>query len=305
MAPVSFVLNGTRVAVDAREGDSLLDALRTRLGVTSPKNGCAPQGQCGACLVLVDGHPRTSCATPAAAIEGRAITTIEGLDSGEQRLLARCFVTAAGLQCGFCVPGIALRAHAIVAKNPTPSRDEIRRALDPHLCRCTGYVKIIDAIELFVRARRGEKLPPLIESGGVGARVARYAGEDVVLGRRPFIDDMTRPDMLYGALVLSEHPHARVLAIDTTRAAEIATVVTAADVPGTRRYGILESDWPGFVAIGEETQYTGDVIAAVAAEDEATARHAASLIEVEYEILQPVLIWSGVGAAPRCGYGVL
>ena len=292
MAPVSFVLNGTRVAVDALEGESLLDTLRGRLGVTSPKNGCAPQGQCGACLVLVDGHPRTSCATPAEAIEGRSITTVEGLDDDEQRLLARCFVTAAGLQCGFCIPGITLRAHALVAKNPQPSRDDIRRALDPHLCRCTGYAKIIDAIELFASTRRrgaGGTAGGTPAPHGVGARAPRYGGEETVLGRRPFIDDMRCEGMLHGALVLSPHPRARVLSIDTRRAAEIATVVTAMDVPGERRYGILESDWPGFVAIGEETQYTGDVIAAVAAEDETTARRAASLIEVEYEVLQPAL----------------
>ncbi len=289
MAPVSFVLNGTRVGVETRQGESLLDALRGRLGIKSPKNGCAPQGQCGACLVLVDGHPRTSCATPVEAIAGRTITTLEGIDDDEQRLLARCFVAAAGLQCGFCIPGIALRTHALVEKSPNPSRDDIRRALDPHLCRCTGYVKIMNAIELFARVLRGEALLPILESGGVGARMARYAGEETVLGRRPFIDDLERPGMLHGALVLSPHPRARVLSIDTTGAAAMATVVTAADVPGRRHYGILDSDWPGFVAVGEETRYTGDVIAAVAAEDETTARRAAALVRVEYEVLPPIL----------------
>jgi selenium-dependent xanthine dehydrogenase len=289
MPSVSFLLNGAPARVDARDGESLLDALRSRLGIKSPKNACAPQGQCGACLVLVDGHPRTSCATALAAIEGREVTTIEGIGEDEQRVIARCFVAAAGLQCGFCIPGIALSAHALVAKNPNPSRDDIRRALDPHLCRCTGYAKIIDAIELLARVRRGEALPPLVASGGVGARMARYAGEDATLGRQAFIDDMERPGMLHGALVLSPHPRARVISIDTTRAATIATVVTAADVPGKRHYGILESDWPGFVAIGEEAQYVGDVVAAVAAGDEATARRAAALVEVNYEVLPPVL----------------
>jgi len=289
MPPVSFVLNGTRVGVEAREHESLLHALRERLGIKSPKDGCAPQGQCGACLVLVDGNPRTSCAASVASVEGHEITTIEGLPEDEQRLLARCFVAAAGLQCGFCIPGIGLRTHALVKNHPNPSRDEIRRALDPHLCRCTGYAKILDAIELFARTRRGQPLPPMVESGGVGARMTRHGGEDVALGRRPFVADMDRPRLLQAVLVLAPHPHARVLSIDTSAAAEIATVVTAADVPGQRRYGLLRNDWPGFVAIGEATQYTGDVIAAVAANDEATARHAASLVRVEYEVLPPVL----------------
>ncbi|MGZ4810853.1 MAG: molybdopterin cofactor-binding domain-containing protein, partial [Thermoanaerobaculia bacterium] len=289
MPSVSFLLNGASVRVDARDGESLLDALRSKLGIKSTKNGCAPQGQCGACLVLVDGNPRTSCATDVAAIEGREITTIEGISDDEQRLIARCFVAVAGLQCGFCVPAIALRAHALVAKNANPSRDDIRHALDPHLCRCTGYAKIIDAIELLARVQRGAELPPLVASGGVGARMARYAGEETALGRREFIDDMERPGMLHGALVLSPHPRARVISIDTTRAAAISTVVTAADVPGERHYGIIDSDWPGFVAIGEEARYVGDVIAAVAAADEATARRAAALVEVHYEVLAPVL----------------
>ena len=289
MLPVSFVLDGTRVRVDVRDGESLLETLRTRLGIKSVKNGCAPQGQCGACLVLVDGHPKTSCAMPAAAAEGRELTTIAGISDDEQRLIARCFVATAGLQCGFCIPGIALRAHALVARNPNPSRDDIKHALDPHLCRCTGYAKIIDAIELLARVKRGAPLPELVTSGGVGARMARYNGEALTLGSQPFIDDMVRPGMLHGALVFSPHARARVVAIDTSRAAAIATVVTASDVPGQRHYGILESDWPAFVAIGEEAQYVGDVIAAVAADDEETARRAASLVDVTYELLPPVL----------------
>ncbi|HEX9161407.1 MAG TPA: selenium-dependent xanthine dehydrogenase [Thermoanaerobaculia bacterium] len=291
MPQVAFVLNGEAVHVDARRGETLLETLRTRCGIKSAKDGCAPQGQCGACLVLVDGHPRTSCATPVTAAEGHAITTLEGIGDDEQRTLARCFVAAAGLQCGFCIPGIALRAHALVAKNRNPTRAEIARALDPHLCRCTGYVKIIDAIALFARVRSGAAMPELIESGGVGARLARYNGLDTVLGQRAFIDDMERPAMLYGALVLSPHAHARVVSIDTARALAhpgVIAVVTAADVPGTRRYGIIESDWPGFVAIGEDVRYTGDVIAAVAANDETTAREAAALVDVTYEPLTPV-----------------
>ncbi len=296
MPTVDLTLNGAPVRVDVREGETLLETLRTRCGITSIKDGCQPQGQCGCCLVLIDGNAKVSCAMPAEAARGRSIVTLEGLDANEQRLLARSFVAAAGVQCGFCIPGIALRAHHLVGKNPAPSRAEIARAIDGHLCRCTGYKKIIDAIELFARARRGEPLPDL-EQGGVGTRSARHRGEDLILGRKEFVDDLTRPDMLHGALVLSPWAHARVVSIDTGKARAhpgVIAVATAEDVPGKRRYGLLHDDWPGFVAVGEEVSYVGDVIAAVAAIDEATARAAAKLVEVEYEPLPACLdpAWS-------------
>jgi len=288
----SFLLNGRPTRVDARSGESLLDVLRNRCGITSIKDGCQPQGQCGCCLVLIDGKPKVSCATAVETAAGREITTIEGVPEEEQRLLAKAFVAAAGVQCGFCIPGIALRAHWLVGKNPSPSRDEITRLIDGHVCRCTGYVKIIDAIELFARARRGETILDAPSSGGVGARVARYRGDDLVLGKKEFAADLLLDGMLHAAVALSPHARARVLRIDTTKAKAhpgVVAVATADDVPGKRFYGLLHDDWPGFVAVGEETRYVGDVIAAVAASDEHTAREAAKLVEVDYDVLPPVL----------------
>lgn len=291
MPELDLTLNGTRVVVPIRDGETLLETLRTRCGVTSIKDGCQPQGQCGCCLILIDGHARVSCAMPAEAARGKSIVTLEGIDAEEQRLLARSFVATAGVQCGFCIPGIALRAHHLVKKNPEPSRAEITRAIDGHLCRCTGYTKILDAIELFAHAKRGEPLPELIE-GGVGARAARFRGADLILGRKEFVDDLDRPGILHGAVVLSPHARARVLAIDTTNARAlpgVVAIVTAEDVPGRRQYGLLHDDWPGFVAPGEEVSYAGDILAAVAAIDEATAREAAAFVHVEYDVLPPVL----------------
>jgi len=288
---VDFTLNGAARRFDVRDGETLLETLRTRCGLTSIKDGCQPQGQCGCCLVLIDGNAKVSCATPAVAANAKSIVTIEGLAAEEQRLLARSFVAAAGVQCGFCIPGIALRAHHLIERNASPSRAEIARAIDGHLCRCTGYKKIIDAIELFARAKRGEAIPELV-SGGVGTRAARFRGDDLILGRKDFVDDLDRPGMLHGAIVLSPHARARVVAIDTTKARALTGVVaiaTADDVPGKRHYGLLTDDWPGFVAIGEEVSYVGDIVAAVAAVDEATARDAAKLIDVAYEPLPPTL----------------
>jgi selenium-dependent xanthine dehydrogenase len=291
MPKLDLTLNGALLRVEVRDGETLIETLRTRCGVTSIKDGCQPQGQCGCCLVLVDGNAKVSCAMPSEASRGRSIVTLEGIGAEERRMLARSFVVAAGVQCGFCIPGIALRAHHLIGRNAAPSRTEIARAIDGHLCRCTGYAKIIDAIELFARAKRGEALPELAE-GGVGVRAARFRGADLILGRKDFVDDLTRPGMLHGAVVLSPFARARVVSIDTGKARAhpgVMSVATADDVPGKRRYGLLRDDWPGFVAVGEEVSYVGDIVAAIAAVDEATARQAAKLVEVEYERLPPIL----------------
>jgi xanthine dehydrogenase molybdenum-binding subunit len=292
MKEISFVLNGEPRRVEIAPGESLLETLRTRCGVISPKDGCQPQGQCGCCLALVDGVAKTTCAVAGEKADGKEVVTLEGLPEQERELIARSFVTVAGLQCGFCIPGIALRAKSFLDKNPEPTREQIALALAGHLCRCTGYVKILDAIELLAKARRGEAVPEPCVDGRVGDSLARYTGSELTLGDRPYVDDLDRPGLLHGAVLLSPHARARVAAIDTAAAEAlpgVVAVLTAADVPGERWYGLVYNDWPGFVAVGEEVRCVGDVVAAVAAEDEATARAAAALVEVEYEVLVPVL----------------
>jgi selenium-dependent xanthine dehydrogenase len=289
---IAFVLNGRKVAAAPRAGESLLELLRERFGVTSIKDGCAPQGQCGCCLVLVDGHAKVSCVTPADAADGHEILTLEGLSATDRDLFARAFVAAAGVQCGYCIPGIALRAKYLLDRDPAPSRETVARAIDVHLCRCTGYVKIVDAILLVARARRGEPIPEPGKDGHVGKPLARYEAVKLAMGERPFVADLTRPGMLEGALVLSPHARARVLRIDASRARAypgVVTVATAADVPGERFYGLILNDWPAFVAEGEEVRCVGDVVAAVAAADRHSAREAAKLVSVDYEPLPPVL----------------
>ncbi|MFZ2491321.1 MAG: 2Fe-2S iron-sulfur cluster-binding protein, partial [Thermoanaerobaculia bacterium] len=278
MPAVEFVLNGEARRIEVRDGESLLDTLRHRCGIYSAKDGCQPQGQCGCCLVLVDDEPRLSCAIPATKAHGRSVLTLEGLAAEERKLIADSFVAAGGLQCGFCTPGIAMRAKHLLDRNPQPSRDEIAKALDGHLCRCTGYVKIVDAIELLGKARRGEAHPEPSLAGRVGDSLQRYSSDEMTLGMKPYVDDLVRPGMLHGALVLSPHARARVVMIDTSAAESmigVVAVATARDVPGDRWYGLIERDWPGLVAIGEEVRCVGDVVAVVAAEDRAIARAAA------------------------------
>ncbi|MDR7469317.1 MAG: selenium-dependent xanthine dehydrogenase [Armatimonadota bacterium] len=288
---MEFILNGRPVSVEAREGESLLEVLRERCGLTSMKDGCAPEGSCGACTVLVDGRAAVSCAQPAARVAGRRVTTLEGLPQERRAQWAECFVVAGASQCGFCSPGIVMKAEALLQRNPAPSREEILRALAGNLCRCTGYIKIVEAIRLAAAARRGEPIPAPDWSGRVGSRTGRYQGRELALGTKPYVNDMRLPGMLYGAVRWSDHPRARVLRIDTSRAAACPGVVAVAtwrDVPGQRRQGLITRDWRQFVAEGEVTSYVGDVLAVVAATSRAAAREAAALVEVDYEVLEPV-----------------
>jgi selenium-dependent xanthine dehydrogenase len=289
---LDFTLNGERQSLEVPRDLTLLEVLRHHCGITSVKDGCAPQGQCGACLALIDGDPKVTCATTASRAQGKSVLTLEGVSQEERDLCARAFAVAAGVQCGFCIPGIALRAKWLLDRAPRPTRAEIARAIDVHLCRCTGYVRILDAIELLARARVGEPLPEPATDGTVGQSLVRYRAEDLVLGTKPFVADLPRSNMLHAVVVQSAHARARVRAIDVSRATALPGVVriaTAADVPGDRWYGLIERDWPGFVAIGEEARCVGDVLAVVAAETPWTAREAAALIEVDYDVRPPVL----------------
>ena len=290
MPTVEFTLNGAPRAVEVRDGESLLETLRNRCATTSPKDGCAPQGQCGCCLALVDGRPKMACAYKAEKAAGCEVVTLEGVSDHERETFSRAFVAAAGLQCGFCIPGIVLRAKSLIVRNADPSRDEIAKAIDGHLCRCTGYVRIVDAIEMAAHALRTGEAIEINEDGGVGESLQRFEGLELTLGDRDYVDDMYPEGMLEGAVVLSPYARARVVSIDTSKASAhpgVEVVVTAADVPGDRWYGLIYPDWPGFVAVGEETRCVGDFLAAVAAVDEFTAREAAALVEIEYEVLEP------------------
>ena len=291
LRPVSFTLNGAPCTVQVDPDEMLLDTLRERCGLRSAKRGCG-QGQCGSCLVLVDGRAVTCCATPTSRMAGKTVVTGEGLPERQRTILARAFAVAGGVQCGFCTPGFVVRAFALLARNPSPTRSEIAAELRGHLCRCTGYVKILDAIELGARVLRGEApLPGLPTDLRSGQRLPRLEAELSARGEKPFVSDLVRPAMLHGALRLGDEPRARVLRIDVSRAAAlpgVAAVVTARDVPGERRCGLIFPDWPCFVAEGETTCMVGDVLAAVAAEDPWTARRAAALVEVELEPLAPL-----------------
>jgi xanthine dehydrogenase molybdenum-binding subunit len=283
---LEFTLNGKPVEANIDDELMLLNLLRDKFDIVSPKNGCQPMGQCGCCAVMVDGKVVLACVVKAKTIAGKTVTTLEGIPPEDRALIARAFVTTGALQCGFCIPGIAMRTKWILDQKPAMARDEIARWLGPHLCRCTGYTRIIDAIELAGKIRQGGQFPEPQQSGKVGTSLMIYEGADRVLGQKNFIDDMKVPGLWHGAFVFSAHPRARVLKIKIPPG---VTAITAKDIPGERKTGLVHKDWPVFIGEGETTSCVGDILAMVAAEDERTARAQASQIEVEYEVLKPVL----------------
>ncbi len=153
---INFVLNGSEVAVDVEAHKRLIDVLRGSLGHTGTKEGCG-EGECGACTVIVDGRAVNSCLFPALEAEGRSITTIEGLRSIDNRLsvIQQAFVEQGGIQCGFCTPGMIMSAKALLDQNPDPTEEEIRDALVGNLCRCTGYVQIIESVKSAAEKLKG------------------------------------------------------------------------------------------------------------------------------------------------------
>jgi aldehyde oxidoreductase len=303
VATVTLTVNGEEVAV-AADHPHLLSALREELGITSAKDGCSPSGQCGCCTVMIEGKVQISCQYPLDRAAGKHVVTLEGLPAEERARFADAFAACGGLQCGFCIPGIVMRAKAQIDKKGAGlSREDMSRHLGAHLCRCTGYVKVLDAIETVAKeatadgGAAGAEDPPNATAGigddasGIGARVVKYEAVQLALGDRGYVDDLRVAGMLHAALRFTDHARAEVTAVDTSRAAAapgVVAVYTAADVPGDLRVGIIDRDWPVMIPVGGRTSYAGDVLAVVVAETRRQARDAASLVDAEYHPLEPL-----------------
>jgi xanthine dehydrogenase molybdenum-binding subunit len=319
MPKISFHLNRKVTEASYEPGMHFLEVLREECGIISAKDGCAPEGTCGCCLILVDGWPALACLRKPEQMHGHNVVTLEGVPNETRRVLSEAFVLEGGVQCGFCIPGILIRASRLIEQGRTDDRRAIAKALDGHLCRCTGYGRIIDAIQTAGEAcKHGGRLtreeprrhfffgeefglsrnPAFVRGNGanghadgIGRSAPRHGGLEQALGERPFVDDMRVPGMLHGALVLSKHPRAKVVAIRTSAAMALPGVVrvlTARDVPGARGTGLNIPDLPVFVAVGETTCCVGDFLAMVVADTTFRARRAAEKIEVDYEVLEPI-----------------
>ncbi|MCS7260431.1 MAG: molybdopterin-dependent oxidoreductase [Anaerolineae bacterium] len=289
---IRVCVNGAWHSLQVGAQTMLLELLRDHLHLTGTKNGCH-QGHCGACTVLVDGHAERACVYPAERAHGRHVETIEGLaQDGQLHPLQRAFAEYGAVQCGFCTPGLIMAAKALLDRNPDPDEVQIKQALRHNLCRCTGYVKIIAAVQAAARALRGDAPPTSssTESAGViGGRSVRPDAWDKVTGRTRFTADLHVAGMLHAAALRSALPHARLRRVDVRRARGmpgVAAVLTAADVPGEKCHGLVQKDWP--VLAWDKVRYVGDAIAIVAAETPEQARAALEAIEVEYEPLPVV-----------------
>ncbi len=297
--PVTLDVNGDQETVLVPPSWTLLEALRYKLRLTGTKQGC-DKGDCGACTVLVDGRPVLSCCTLAVMAQGTKITTVEGLPLS----MARAFDDAGALQCGFCQPGMMCSAEGLLACTPSPTDTEIREALAGNLCRCTGYTKIIDAVHRAAETRANTQPSPMLQTKGsgeqrvVGARGRKPGALDKAIGKIPYTDDIALPRMAHGRILRSPHPHARIVRIDTSRAEALPgvfAVMTGAELP--EPFCIIPWTPDEHALALDKARFVGDGVAAVAAVDEETAIRACDLIEVEYEVLPPVLTLDAADAA--------
>ena len=283
-----FTVNGRRVT--AEKNQKLLRFLRDELRLTSVKDGCS-EGACGTCTVLIDGKPAKACVPQTDKLEGKSVITVEGLSDWEKQVYTWAFGEAGAVQCGFCIPGMVISAKALLDVNPNPTREEAAFAIRNNICRCTGYVKIIDGILLAAGCFREGKLPEETADWKVGSRVHRVDVPEKVTGTGQYPDDIYLDGMIYGSAVRSQYPRARVLAIHTEEARALPGVVcvlTAADIPGNNKVGHLKKDWDTMIAVGDITHYLGDTVCLVAAETPEILAQAKALVKVDYEELPAV-----------------
>lgn len=285
---LAFTLNGEPVTDQVDGKTSLLRYLRDERGLMGTKDGCS-SGDCGSCVVLVDGKPVDACVYLMRRANGVNIETIDGLaTNGQLHPIQAAFLDRGAVQCGFCIPGMIMATKAFLASNPSPTLADIRAGLKENVCRCTGFEPIFDAVqqaaEWLAEPAQFEGWQPTF--GPLGTSAVLVDGTRSVQGQLPYADDVVLPGMLHGGVAWSDHAYARILSLDTSaaRAAPgVHRVLTAADVPGLNAHGRTVPDQPVFCS--DYVRFTGDPIALVLADTREHATAAAKLVEVEYEPL--------------------
>ncbi len=294
MSKVSLTVNGQPRTVDAEADLVLLDYLRDDLGLTGTKQSCDRKGQCGACTVIVDGKAVHSCLRKVANLDGAQVITVEGLGTPDNpHLIQEAFVLAGAVQCGYCTPGMIMSTKALLDANPKPSDADIKKALARNLCRCTGYRKIIDAVNLAARFLAGETTPAKVRAAipdkMIGESHPRPSAMIKATGVAQFSADIKLDNPLHLAAVHSTEIHAAIKNVDASAAARmpgVSGVMTADHIQGTNRIRVFAPDQP--VLCEDKVRQLGDPIAIVAAETRAQARAAAAAVKVTYEKL-PVM----------------
>ncbi|MEG0214862.1 MAG: selenium-dependent xanthine dehydrogenase, partial [Hungatella sp.] len=279
-------INGKTVSVE--EDRKLIDVLRNDCHLKSVKDGCS-EGACGTCTVLVDGKVVKACIQKVSKFEGKSIITVEGLTEREREVYVYAFGEAGAVQCGFCIPGMVMCGKGLIDTNPNPTRAEVTAAIKNNICRCTGYKKIIDAIELAAKLFREDTVQlKAAKITGIGQRAHRVDVPEKVLGYGEYVDDMEIEGMIYGSAIRPPYPRAKVLSIDGSKALAlegVRAVLTAADVPGKNKVGHLKKDWDTMIAVGDITRYIGDAVCLVAADTPEILEAAKKLVEIQYEEL--------------------
>ncbi len=297
MVTLTFWVNDKKQSLEVSAEEMLADVLRYRLGLTGTKISCG-ESECGTCTVLIEGEPILSCNYPAFKAAGKHVLTIEGLaEDQELHPLQEAFVKHGAVQCGFCTPGQIMTAAALLKEKPAPTDQDIDYALTDTLCRCGTYPMIKNAIHAAAdKINHGIPIEyPRFDNGGgldvVGQVVPRPEAAKKVTGEAVFTDDISFPEMLFGATLRAKIPHGRVIKLDINKAKNlqgVRAVLTAEDIPGRLNHGLVIQDWPALVGVGEKVRYVGDAVAIVAAESLEIARQALELIEVAYEPLPVV-----------------
>jgi len=286
---ISIKINGK--IYESEKDMRLLDFLRNELHLTGTKDGCG-EGACGACTVIIDGKKTKSCVGRLSKYEGKSVITIEGLSQREKDVYVYVFGEAGAVQCGFCIPGMVISAKSLLDENLNPTSDEVKVAINGNICRCTGYVKIEEAILLAAKIfRENLPIPEKNKNAGIGQRVHRVDAKEKVLGTGQYVDDVVVDDMIYAKALRTKYPRARVDRIDIAKAKahpDCVEIVLAEDVPYNKT-GHIIPDWDVLIKQGDITRYIGDSIALAATNHQETLDEVLSLIEVEYTELKPVL----------------
>lgn len=274
---ITLTLNGQQHTLNVDPTTPALSVLRDMLGQTGLTAGCSPQGICGCCAALINGKPRLTCTLRAKSLAGKEIVTQNGFTEAEQTAVSQAFCATGATQCGYCTPGIATQAIGLLRANPDPDDTAIDKALNQHVCRCTGWTKIREAIKLTGRMLAQDPTTP---PSGLSTPESMAA----VLGRRTRIDDMTRPAMLHAAPCFA--PHARCTVTAITIPPDVHAL-TAAELPegGANMGGV-----PLLVAVGEQTQCSADIVALAFGDTAAQARSNAEAITVTADPLEVNLL---------------
>jgi CO/xanthine dehydrogenase Mo-binding subunit/aerobic-type carbon monoxide dehydrogenase small subunit (CoxS/CutS family) len=328
MVSISFILNTTHVTVETDPTRTLLEVLREDLSLTGTKQGCDLEGECGACTVLLDGRPVRSCLTPVGKVARRRVETVEGLVprtsadlAGFEELhpLQAAFIECGAVQCGFCTPGMLMAAKALLDRTLDPTDAQIVDALEGNLCRCTGYVKIVEAVRMAAawlrvgagspRPARRQGLSAPTEHPTIGGDMLRSDSIPKVTGAARYVEDMLMPGTLHGGVLRSPHHHARLISLDIMPALRIpgvAAVLSAMDIAGENGLGDYSQEEPVLCPVGGTVRMVGAPVALVVAETPAALKAGLAAIVACYEILSHVFETDAAlapGAAHIAGRG--